>query len=406
MGIWTWQGIAKSGKRESGTVEAKTDKEARALIRAKGVKVKVLNPPSILDFDLGDWLSENGYVKQFGNDELLSFTKQMNLMLETGIPIAQALEISYKATKNISLKKTIRLIIVDISEGKPFHECLEKHKGFDRLYCNLVKSGEAGGVLDIIFEKLASHIEKQQEIVKKVKKAMAYPLLVLVVGIVVVWGLMVFVVPQFVSLLTDSGQQIPFITQLVIDASDFFSNNTIFLLPFVFISFISFNKYIQTPYGKRIYDNVILKAPLFGLLEIKGELSSFSRILATLLSSGISLVDGLEICSETIGNTVIRDDIKKVKREIEQGKTLTEPLSRIEYFPEMLCQMIKIGEETGKMDEMFNKVSLAFDEEVNDVVDNLTSLIEPLIIVLLGSIIGTVMIAMYLPMFLSAGAAA
>ncbi|MEC7274927.1 MAG: type II secretion system F family protein [Bdellovibrionota bacterium] len=346
---------------------------------------------------------ENGFAKPFGPQELMRFTKQLAIMVNAGVPIIQSLEILYKQQKHPVLKKAIKKIGSDVGEGKTIAEAMKEQKGFDKLYCNLVKAGEAGGILDTILEKLSVHLEKQEKIKAQVKSAMTYPMIVTLVGIGVVWGLMVFVVPQFVGMLQDTGQAIPAVTQFVIDASDFLGNYSMYLVPGFMVLGAAINAYIKTPVGKIIYDNLFMKVPIFGEIIIKGNLASFSRTLATMLGSGVSLVDALDICIETIDNGVIARDLSEVRKKVIEGKSLTEPLEKINYFPSMVTQMVRVGEQTGQVDQMLDKTSEVFEDEVNTLIETMTKMVEPLIIVVLGGIIATILVAMYLPMFMSAG---
>jgi len=290
-----------------------------------------------------------------------------------------------------------------VGEGKTIADALQKQKIFSKLYCNLVKAGEVGGILDEILKKLAEHMDRIEKTKAKIKSAMTYPVIVLFVGIIVVMALMVFVVPQFQDMLTSSGKEMPFITQLVIDTSNFFQDNFVYLLLGIVGTSFGFITFIKTNEGKVLFDNVAIRAPLFKNIIIKGNLASFSRTLSTMLGSGVSLVDSLEICIETIDNSVIAKDLNMVKEQVVRGKSLTEPLLKIKYFPEMVGQMMKVGENTGNIDQMLEKVSDVFEEEVGVVIDTTTKLIEPFILIFLGGAVATVMVAMYLPMFTSAG---
>lgn len=405
MANYGWEGLNKDGQRESGTLNAVDEKEVRRTLRTKGIRVKKITPPSILEFDIGEWMVKNGMAKAFGPKELMTFTKQLAIMVNAGVPIIQSLEILFKSERNPSLKNAVKTIAVDVGEGKTLAEAMSKQKGFDKLYCNLVKAGEAGGILDDILKKLSEHMERTEKIKGQIKSAMTYPAIVLVVGLVVVWGLMTFVVPQFVDMLKDTGQEPPFITQLVIDISNFVQEYTLIGVPGLFVLTLLLQNYIKTETGKVAFDNFMMRLPVFGGIVIKGNLASFCRTMSTLLGSGVSLIDSLEICVETIDNGVVAKDLKTVRKAIEQGKTLTEPLTKIDYFPDMVSQMIRVGEQTGQVDQMLEKVADVFEDEVNDLVSNMTKLIEPFIIVFLGGLVAIVLVAMYLPIFMSAGGA-
>jgi len=403
MGNWRYEAINKDGKREAGTVQASNAKEVRRILRGKGLRPKRVTPPSLLEFDIGEYMVEKGLSKPFGAQELLRFTKQLAIMVNAGVPIIQSLEILYKQQKHPVLRRAIKRIGSDVGEGKTIAEAMLQQKGFDKLYCNLVKAGEAGGILDTILNKLTDHLEKQEKIKSQIKSAMTYPIIVTLVGIGVVWGLMVFVVPQFVGMLTDTGKAIPAITQFVIDASDFLGAYSMYMVPGFLMAAFIINSYIKTPTGKYLYDITFMRLPIFGDIIIKGNLSSFARTLSTMLGSGVSLVDALDICIETIDNALIGQDLTEVRKKVIEGKTLTEPLEKISYFPAMVTQMIRVGEQTGQVDQMLEKIADVFEDEVEELIGTMTKMIEPLIIVVLGGIIATILIAMYLPMFMSAG---
>ncbi len=405
MGKWKWEGLGKDGKRSRGEIEANSQREARKLLRGQGIRPKRIMAPSILEFDFGVWMVDKGFAQPFTTKELMFFTKQLSIMINAGVPILQSLEILYKAQKNPALKRTVKRIATDVGEGKTIAESLALQKGFTTLYCNLVKAGEAGGILDEILDKLSIHMEKQEKTKSQIKSAMTYPAIVTVVGVGVVWGLMVFIVPQFQQMLSDTGQETPWITQFVVDTSNFFQEYTLIMAPIIFILIVALKSYISTTSGKFIFDRVMMKMPIFGGIVIKGNLTSFTRTLSTMLAAGVTLIDSLDICISTIENGVMSKDLEEVKKAVIEGKTITDPLLKIDYFPDMVGQMIKIGEQTGSLDSMLVKVSDVFEEEVNELVENMTKLIEPIIIVILGGSVAVIMVAMYLPIFMSAGGA-
>lgn len=403
MGKWKWEGLGKDGKNARGEIDASSQREARKLLRLQGIRAKRIMAPSLLEVDLGEVMADWGLSSPVTNKDLTHFTKQLAIMINAGVPILQALEILFKGQQNPALKKAVKVVASDVGEGKTIAEALSKQKIFSKLYCNLVKAGEVGGILDEILQKLADHLDRTEKVKAQVKSAMTYPAIVLVVGTIVVIALMVFVVPQFQEMLTSSGKQMPWITQLVVDTSNFFQENFLYIVLSLFALGAGFVGALRTDEGKIVFDNVMIRAPLFKNIVIKGNLASFSRTLSTMLGSGVSLVDSLEICIETIDNSVIAKDLKVVKEQVVRGKSLTEPLMKIEYFPEMVGQMMKVGENTGNIDEMLEKVSDVFEEEVSVVIETTTKLIEPLILLGLGGAVATVMVAMYLPMFVSAG---
>ena len=403
MGTYKWEGLDKKGKRASGHVVAKSEKEARKILRAQGVRPKKLNPPSFLEFDISEWMIENGYAKGFGVQELTLFTKQLSTMINAGVPIIQSLEILVKSEKHPVLKRTIREVSREVSEGMTIAESMRKQRGFTPLYCNLVKAGESAGILDQILSKLAEHMEKQEKTKAQIKSAMMYPAIVVLVGIGVIYALMVFVVPQFMGMLESSGQEPPAITLFVVNTSEFFQKYSLHIVIGLGVTIWSLMNFIKSEFGKPIFDKFMMFVPIFGGIVVKGNLSSFSRTIATMLGSGIALIDALEICIDTLDSSVIANDIKEVRRQVIQGKTMYDPLAKIDYFPEMVASMIKIGEQTGSLDAMFTKISDVFEDEVNTLVGGMTKLIEPIIIVVLGGIVAVILVAMYLPIFMSAG---
>lgn len=405
MKNFKWVGYNRQGKRLSGVMEAQSVREVKKNLRRQGIRAKNVIKPSLAEVDLNELAAEMGLGTPIGTKELFAFTRKMSILINAGVPIMESLEILFKQEPNIRFKKVLRSIAAEVSTGKTLHEAMIGKKGFTRLYCSLVKAGEAGGILDIILDKLSIFMEKSERTKKQIKKAMTYPAIVVLVGVGVVSGLMVFVVPQFVSMLEGNNQEVPGITQFVIDVSDFFIAYWYMIFASIFGFVMMVSQYKKTEKGKVQFDRVMMKMPIFGDVVVKGNLASFTRTLATLLSAGVSIIDALEICIETLDNQVIAGDFLRVKEAVVEGDTLTKPLKRIRYFPEMVAQMVKVGEATGKLDEMLVKVSDVFEEEVDDAITTATSAIEPIIIVVLGGLVAGVMIAMYLPIFMQAGGA-
>ena len=403
MSKWKWSGFDKDRKMLQGEMDVKNERELRRILRSKGIRIKKLHPPTILDLDLGEILVEKGLIKRFSNVELKLFTRQLAILTNAGVSLIQALTILERTTKNIGFKKVIHQVAHEVQEGESFSNAIEKQKTFSALYCNLIRAGEAGGNLDVILNKLSVHLEKQEKIKSRIKSAMTYPAIVTLVGIVVIFGMMVFVVPQFTTMLESNNQEIPFVTQLVIDISDFLKEWALLAILGALIGFGILKVYVQSEDGKPVFDHFLMNIPVFGQLEIKGNLSAFSMTLAMTLGSGMPLLDSLSICIKIIGNTVIGKDLTRVKERVSEGSTLASQVVKIKYFPEMIAQMIAIGEQTGSLDSMLNKISSVLEEEVNVVIDNISKSIEPLIIAVLGGIIAFILIAVYMPIFLSAG---
>jgi type IV pilus assembly protein PilC len=402
MANYNYEGIDPRGKKVSGNMPASNAKEVRKALFFQRVTVtKVYLPLSEIDID--KYLARIGIVPKFDQKVLLNFTKQLAVMLSAGIPIMQALDISHKSEKNPAMKKAILGISISVGEGKTVAEAMLLHNGFDKTYCSLVKAGEAGGMLDSILSKLANHMEKQQKIKSQIKGALMYPSIVVIVGVAVVWGMMVFMIPVFVGMLKENNTEIPAITQFVMNLSAFAVSYTIYIIPLLVVAISSFMSYIKTPAGKYFWDSITMRLPVFGMIIIKGNLAGFSSTLGTLLTAGVSLLDGLEICIETTDNGVIANDLRKVRKKILEGQTLGEPLGKISYFPGIVTQMIKVGEQTGQIDEMLTKVAKVFEDDLDELIGGMTKLIEPFIIIVLGGTIGGMLVAMYLPMFKAAG---
>lgn len=405
QGNFKYEGVNAEGRKVDGEISGKDIRHVKRVLRRQGIRATRVKAPNPLDIDLGVWMVEKGFAKPFGLEDLNRFTRQLSILIDAGVPILDSLEILGKQEKNPALRATIKNIVESIGSGKSLHESMSSQKGFNRLYTALVKAGEAAGILDSILDKLAEFMERQQAIKKKVKGALTYPLIVVVIGISVTWGLMVFVVPQFVEMLEQGGQEIPWITQMVIDISDFMQEYTLLMLPMFVVAFFLFLNYIKTKQGKIAWDRFVMQVPLFGGIIIKGSLSGFMRTLSTMLGAGVPLLESLDICISTLDNTQIAKDMKIVKESVTKGKSITEPLGRIKYFPPLVNQMVKVGESTGNLDDMLVKVADVFEQETNELIDQITKMIEPMILIGLGGVIGTVLIAMYLPIFMAAGSA-
>ena len=403
MPKFKYQGFTKEGKKVESTIDADAIKDAKKMLRRQNIRVTRITPPSMFEADLGQWMVEKGIARPFGQAELMRFTRQLAILINAGVPILECLEILHKQEQNMVLKRVVKNVSIQVEEGKSLFDALSNQQGFNKLYCSLVKAGESAGILDSILNKLAEFLEKQEKLKKQVKSALTYPVIVVIVGVLVIFGLMTFVVPQFVGMLQESNQEIPWVTQTVIDVSDFFRNYTLLLIAGIVAGSMFFVNFIKTKEGKTQWDRFTMRAPLFGMLIIKGNLGAFTRTLSTMLAAGVPIIDSLEICIDTLDNTQIAKDLTKVRQAVIEGKSITEPLSRISYFPPLVTQMMKVGESTGNLDSMLVKVADVFQEEVEELVANLTKLIEPIILVVLGGIIGFVLIAMYLPIFMSAG---
>jgi type IV pilus assembly protein PilC len=317
---WKWEGLDGQGNKAKGQIEAETKKDARKILRARGIRPKRIIPPSILEFDLNEWMVQNGYTKSFGSKEMTGMTKRLAIMINAGIPILQSLELLYKQEKHPALKKALKKIGTDVGEGSTLADAMEKQRGFSALYCNLVRAGEAGGILDEILEKLAEHMDKQEKTLSQIKSAMMYPILVVLVGIGVISAMLIFVVPQFQEMILASGNKVPAPTQMVVDASEFLQANYLYLFGGLFLLYIFVKAIKSTDEGAKLFDYIYLKMPLFGGIILKGNLSSFTRTLSTMLTAGVSLIDSLRICENTVENVIIKEDIMMLREAVTQGK--------------------------------------------------------------------------------------
>ena len=326
-------------------------------------------------------------------------------MIDAGLPLVQSLEILSQQQDNKTFKNIIREIREDVESGSTFAGALKKHPvTFNELYTNLVVAGEEGGILDNILNRLANYIEKSEALKKKVKSALIYPATIVGVAVIVVMILMIFVIPVFETMFKSSGQNLPLPTLIVVTLSKMIKKYVIIFIPAAILLFFLLRKYYQTSNGRAVIDRLLLKLPVFGSLFKKIAVARFSRTLGTLVSSGVPILDGLSIVSRTSGNRTIETAILNARASIREGETIAEPLNRSGIFPPMVIQMISVGESTGALDSMLSKIADFYEDEVDIAVVNLTSLLEPFLMVFLGVVIGGVVIAMYLPIFNMASA--
>ncbi len=333
------------------------------------------------------------------------FTRQLATMIDAGLPLVQSLDILSSQQDHKVFKNIIREIREDVEGGSTFAGALKKHPStFDDLYTNLVVAGEEGGILDNILTRLSNYIEKAEALKKKVKSAMIYPAVIVSVAILVVIILMIFVIPVFETIFKSAGQSLPLPTLIVLAMSKIIKKYIVVIIPAAILFVFLFRKFYKTEAGKTLIDRLILKVPVFGMLLKKVAVARFARTLGTLVSSGVPILDGLLIVSKTAGNRIIEKAIMNARASIREGETIAEPLGRSGIFPTMVTQMISVGESTGALDSMLTKIADFYDDEVDVAVSNLTSLLEPFLMVFLGVVIGGVVIAMYLPIFQMASA--
>lgn len=343
-------------------------------------------------------------IRKFGGSvpakSLSIFTRQFSVMIDAGLPLVQCLEILGTQEPNKTFAKIIMQVRQDVEAGSSLADAMRKHpKAFDNLYTNMIAAGEAGGILDVILQRLATYIEKAVKLKSQVKSAMIYPIAVLSVAALVVTVILWKVIPTFASLFTSLGATLPLPTRIVIALSNFLADYFIFILAIIGVIIFSLKQYYKTYKGRRVIDNALLKIPVLGMLLRKIAVARFCRTLSTLTSSGVAIIEGLDITAKTSGNAIIEDAIMYVRKQVETGKTISDPLRETGAFPPMVCQMISVGEGTGALDTMLSKIADFYEEEVDTAVAGLMKLLEPIIIVILGTVIGFIVVAMYMPMF-------
>lgn len=332
--------------------------------------------------------------------ELALFTKQFSLMIENGIPIISALRLLQKSQKKLSFQTTIKAIANDVEKGSSLHEALEPYpKIFDSLYISLIKAGERSGQIDIIMKQLVSYIEKSAKIKAQVKSAMTYPVIIVMVAITVISLLLVYVVPEFAKQFQESGQELPGLTQSVLSISSFLIDNSLPLFVGVIATIFLLKYWHQTDSGRRLFDEMTLKAPIIGPVMTKISIGRFCSTMATMLGAGVSILESLSICAGSSGNKIIENFVITVREEVERGGSFFTPLDESPLFPPLVSSMVEVGENTGQLDETLKKINEIYEDEVDNAIDTMTSLIEPIMIVFIGSIVGFIVLAMYLPVF-------
>jgi type IV pilus assembly protein PilC len=393
MATYVWTGKTRQGAIQKGEMVAKSHEEVTNHLRKQNILVTSVQTKS---GGLAS-LSFGGKVKE---KDIVVFTRQFATMIDAGLPLVQCLEILSTQSDNKILAKTIGEVRADVESGSTYADALKKHpKVFDDLYVNMVAAGEVGGILDTILSRLAKHIEKSMKLKKQIKSAMVYPATILGVAVIVITVLMVYVIPIFAQMFSDFGQALPALTQMVIDTSHFLQRNIIYIAGGLGTIIFLLKRWYKTPTGRRAMDKFALKLPVFGDLIRKAAVAKFTRTLGTLISSGVPILEGLIIVSRTSGNKVIEEALMSARQSISEGKTISDPLGKSKVFPPMVVQMISVGETTGALDAMLGKIADFYDDEVEAAVTALTSLLEPMLMVFLGVTIGTIVIAMYLPIF-------
>jgi len=403
MPTFVYSGKTVSGEPRRGELQAASVAQATTMLRRQQIL-----PSSISK--KGSGLNMNiklpGLGEKVKTKDLVIFSRQFATMIDAGLPLVQCLDILASQQEKAEFKKVLIDVKSSVEGGSTFADALKKHpKVFDDLYVNLIAAGEVGGILDTILNRLSGFLEKAEKLKGKIKGAMTYPTAVIIIACLVVTGLLLWVVPVFEDMFAGFGQSLPAPTKVVVNMSKFLQHYWYTLFGIVAGVIIGLNRFYKTSKGRKIMDSVFLKGPVIGDLIRKTAVARFTRTLGTMLSSGVPILEGLEIVSKTAGNVVIEEAIMKARTSLSQGKTLAEPLIETKVFPGMVTQMIAVGESTGALDNMLTKIADFYEEEVDQAVEALTSLIEPLLMAFLGVVVGGLVIALYLPIFQIAGAA-
>jgi type IV pilus assembly protein PilC len=381
-----------SGEIQTGEIELPTRDEVMGWLNRQRLRPISVNAKARdIDITIGTGIKTR---------EVVIFTRQFATMINSGLPLVQSLTILAEQTENKRFKKIIAQVLLDIQAGQTLADALRKHpKVFTELYVNMVAAGEAGGILDVILNRLAVFLEKNDALARKIKGAMVYPSVMLIVVILCTTILLWKVVPVFAGMFTGAGLQLPAPTRVVLALSSFLQHYMWMLVLAVIAAVFAIRQYYKTDAGKLVIDRLMLRFPVLGNLLRKSAVSRFTRTLGTLVSSGVSILDGLQITARTAGNRVVHDAVMKSRASIAGGATISEPLKESGVFPPMVVQMINVGEQTGGLDEMLTKIADFYDDEVDAAVTALTSILEPIMIVVMGVVIGGIVVAMYLPMF-------
>jgi type IV pilus assembly protein PilC len=393
MPAFVWKGKTREGKAVSGERQAENKEAVMALLRRDQILVSSVK-------EKGKELALPKFGGGVPAKDLAIFVRQFSVMIDAGLPLVQCLEILGSQQENKTFAKILQQTRMDVEGGASLADAMRKHpKAFDDLFVNMIAAGEAGGILDTILKRLATYIEKAVKLKAQVKGAMVYPVAVIAIAGIVIAVILWKVIPTFAAMFEGLGAQLPLPTRIVIAMSNWFVR----LLPFMVVGVIAFvflfKRYYATHAGRRVVDKMVLKLPIMGILMQKIAVARFCRTLATLMASGVPILDGLEITARTSGNAIIEDAIMAVRKGVESGLTVAQPLKESGVFPPMVVQMIGVGEQTGALDAMLSKIADFYEEEVDQAVANLLTLMEPVMIAFLGLTVGGIVVSMYLPLF-------
>jgi type IV pilus assembly protein PilC len=392
MATFEWKG-RRGDKIESGVIVAESKEAVRARLRRQQIIVTQVKEQGK---EIAFPLLRGGISPK----ELAVFTRQFSVMIDAGLPLVQCIEILGVQSENKVFQKVLLQVRQDVESGATLADAMRKHpKVFDDLYCNMIAAGEAGGILDTILQRLAVYIEKIVKLRRAVRSAMIYPIAVLAIAALVVAIILWKVIPTFAALFAGLGAELPLPTRVVIWLSNFVGRYFLLLVFLLIAMLYALKRYHATYRGRRVIDGLLLKMPILGSVLRKIAVARFCRTLATLVSSGVPILEALEITAKTAGNAIVEDAIMATRKSIEEGKTISEPLKETEVFPPMVVHMIAVGEQTGALDAMLSKIADFYEEEVDAAVENMLTLLEPIMILFLGIVIGGIVISMYLPLF-------
>jgi type IV pilus assembly protein PilC len=396
MAVYTWTGRTRQGANKKGVLEAANEESVMAQLRAQGVlPIRVKEKPKDIS-ELFTFMQPG-----VGTKDLVIFTRQFAVMIDAGLPLVQCLKILGDQQDNPTFKRVLIAVRGDVESGSTFAEALAKHpKVFDALFVNLINAGEVGGILDTIMNRLATQLEKADKLARQLKGAMVYPVTVSVIALAVIVLLLVKVIPVFQRMFDDFGGDLPGPTQMVINISEFLQAYIGYAMAATTVGVVLFKQaFDRSPAFRYQVHRVMLKLPLFGTIIKKVAVARFTRTLGTMIASGVPILDALDIVAKTAGNMIIEEELQNCRTAISEGKTIAEPLEGSAVFPGMMVQMMAVGEETGSMETMLTKIADFYDDEVDTAVGALTSMLEPIMMVFMGGSIGTILIAMYLPIF-------
>ncbi len=393
MPNYVWKGRNRAGLVQEGVLAADSKDLALSSLRRQNIVVTGIR-------ERGKEISLTKVGRKVPPKTLAIFTRQFSVMIDAGLPLVQCIEILANQQEHKNFQRILLQVRQDVEAGSTLADAMRRHpKAFNNLYVNMIAAGEAGGILDTILQRLSVYIEKSVKLSQQVKAALIYPIAVIVIAAIVVAVILLKVIPTFAALFTSLGAELPFPTRVVIAASNFLARYFIFFIIGIAAGIFAFRRYYATHRGRRVVDGFVLKIPVLGPIMRKIAVARFCRTLATLTSSGVPILEALDITARTSGNAIIEDAIQGVRKGVEGGKTIVEPLRDSGVFPNMVVQMIGVGEQTGALDQMLNKIGDFYEDEVDAAVAGLVKLLEPVMIFILGTVIGGIVIAMYLPMF-------